>query len=96
MTDPRVDKLGNSAILTDTQFRIAFAPRDEKAKIVALKADVRQTKTDQLSSMMALGMVYIQVKAAFGIERTIALTPPEVVILMDLFDKFITELPKAE
>ena len=96
MTDPRIDPLGAAAILTDTQLRVAFAPADPKTKIVALKVPIRKAKIDQLQSLMALGTVHVQLKAGFGAERHIELTGPEIMILMDALDKFVTELPSSQ
>jgi hypothetical protein len=93
--DPRIDPLGAAAILTDTQLRVAFAPLDPKAKVVALQVPIRKAKIDQLQSLMALGTVHVQIKAGFGAERSIELTGPEIMILLDALDKFVTELPST-
>lgn len=96
MNDPRIDALSNSAILTDTQLRLTFAPRDPQAKVTALKVPVRADKIDQMQAMMQLGTVHIQLKAGFGLERSIELSGPELMILMDAADRFVTELPAAQ
>lgn len=95
MADPRIDPLTSSAILTDTQFRLAFAPADPDAKITALTVPVRGTKITQMQALMALGRVHFQVKAAFGEERSIELSGPELMVLIDMADRFVTELPRA-
>lgn len=95
MTDPRIDPLDRTAILTDTQLRLAFAPADPEAKITALKVPVRSAKIDQMQSLMALGVVHVQIKAGFAPERSIELTGPELMILIDAADRFVTELPRA-
>lgn len=95
MTDERIDPLGNSAILTDTQIRLAFAPQDPKANLIAMKLDVRKDRTDRMAALMQVGKVHLQVKAGFAPERSIELTGPELMILMDMADRFVTELPAA-
>lgn len=95
MTDHRIEPLGAAAILTDTQFRIAFAPTDPADKATALQFTVRKAKIDQLQSQMRLGAIHVQIKAGFAAERHVVLTGPEILLLMDAFDKFITELPDA-
>lgn len=95
MSDPRIDTLGNAAILTDTQFRLAFAPHDEKAPVVAMKVNTRQSKINQMQAMMKVGTIHLQVKAGFGKERHVELTGPELMVLMDMADRFVTELPGA-
>lgn len=94
-SDHRIDLLGAAAILTDTQFRIAFAPQDPSDKATALQFVARKAKMEQLQSQMRLGDVHVQVKAGFAAERHFVLSGPEIVLLMDAFDKFITELPDA-
>ncbi len=96
MTDPRIDPLGSSAILTDTQVRVSFAPHDGEARVVALSSKSRADRLLQMQSLMALGRVHIQVKAGFGAERSIELSPPEVMVIFELLDRFVTELPRAQ
>lgn len=96
MTDPRIDTLLPSAILTDTSLRLAFAPLDKDAKVVAMRLDVGKLKLDRLQSMLALGTVHIQVKAGFGMERSIELSPAEMMVMMEMFDRFVAELPAAQ
>lgn len=96
MTDPRIDPLARSAILTDTQVRIAFAPHDPEAKVTAITVPVRGAKITALQSQMQLGTVHIQIKAAFGDERHLELSGPELMVLMELVDRFVTELPRAQ
>lgn len=96
MSDPRIDPLGSSAILTDTQMRLAFAPRDPEAKITALGLNVHAAKIDKLQSLMQLGTIHLQIKAGFAPERSIELSGPEIMLLMDLADRFVTELPRAQ
>jgi hypothetical protein len=93
--DPRIDPLGTSAILTDTQFRIAFAPIDQMVKATGLMFKARKAKLDDMQSQMRVGDVHVQIKAGFAPERHVVLTGPETMLLMDAFDKFITELPDA-
>lgn len=95
-TDPRIDPLGSSAILTDTQFRLSFAPRDPEERVLAMQFAVRATKIAQLQSMMKLGDIHLQIKEGFGVERHSVISGPEMVLLMDAFDKFVTELPGAQ
>lgn len=94
--DPRIDPLNSSAILTDTQLRCSFAPRDPEERVVALQVPVRKAKLDQLASMMKLGTFHIQIKSGFEPERSIALKPEEVPLLMDALDRVVTELPRAQ
>lgn len=96
MSDPRIDSLGSSAILTDTTLRLTFAPVDESAKVTALKVPVRHDKLVQLQSVMQLGKVHLQIKAGFAPERSIELTGPELMVLIDMADRFVTELPRAQ
>lgn len=96
MTDPRIDKLASSAILTNTQFRMSFAPRNPEARITALKFEARADKIAQMQNLMQLGTIHIQIKAGFGEERSIELSGPEAMLLFDGLDKFITELPRAQ
>lgn len=96
MTDPRIDPLGSSAILTDTQVRVSFAPHDPDERAIALHTKSRSTTLLEMQSRMALGRVHIQVKAAFGEERHIDLSPPEIMVIMELLDRFVTELPRAQ
>lgn len=93
--DPRIDPLGRAAILTDTQVRIAFAPRDPEAKIIALKVPVRAAKLDEMQLLMQLGTIHLQLKAGFAGERHLELTGPELMVLMEMADRFVTELPRA-
>jgi hypothetical protein len=93
--DPRIDPLGASAILTNTQFRFTFAPADAAAKVTALKLEVRADKLAQMAALLAVGDVHVQLKAGFAPERHIVITPAEIIVLMDMMDKFITELPRA-
>ncbi len=95
MTDPRIDPLGASAILTDTQVRLSFAPSDPDERVIALKSNSRAANLLQMQGLMALGRVHLQVKAAFGEERSIELSPPEIMVVMELLDRFVTELPRA-
>lgn len=96
MTDPRIDPLGASAILTDTQFRMTFAPLNEAERVVAMKFHARRAKIDQMQSLMKLGTIHIQIKAGFSPERHYELSGPEAMLLMDGLDKFVTELPRAQ
>lgn len=96
MTDPRIDPLTSAAILTDTQMRLAFAPQDPDAKVVALTVPVRNAKLAQMQSLMQLGRIHLQVKAGFGEERSIELSGPELMVLIDMADRFVTELPRAQ
>lgn len=96
MPDPRIDPLSNAAILTDTQVRISFAPRDEKAKVVALKVPVRAAKLVEMQSIMQLGTIHLQLKAGFAAERHLEMTGPELMVLLEMADRFITELPRAQ
>lgn len=96
MPDPRIDPLGATAIFTDTQVRIAFAPLAPEAKIIALKVPVRKAKVDQMQSIMQLGTIHIQLKAWFAAERHLELSGPELMVLMEMADRFITELPRAQ
>lgn len=96
MADPRIDSLGRTAILTDTQLRLAFAPLDPEAKVSALQIEVRADKVAQMQALAKLGTVHVQIKAGFGAERKIELTVPELFLLIDLADRFVTELPRAQ
>lgn len=93
--DPRAEPLGAAAILTDTQFRLSFLPRDPNERAIAMQFVARAAKMGDMQSQMRLGDVLVQVKAGFASERQITLSAPEIVLLMDAFDKFITELPAA-
>lgn len=94
--DPRIDPLGNTAILTDTQMRLAFAPRDPKAKVVGMALEVRKAKLDQIAALMQLGTFHIQLKSGFEAERHYTFKPEEVPLLLDALDKMVTELPRAQ
>lgn len=96
MADPRIDTLGSTAILTDTQLRLAFAPLDPEAKVSALQIEVRADKIVQMQALAKIGTVHFQIKSGFGEERSIELTVPEVFLLIDLADRFVTELPRAQ
>lgn len=96
MKDPRIDPLNNAAILTDTVMRLAFAPADPKAKVTALRVPMRASKLEAMQSSMRLGTVHLQLKAGFAPERHIELTPPELFALLEMGDRFITELPEAQ
>ena len=90
--DPRIDALASTSILTDTHFRLTFAPQREEARVVALSVLARKSKMDALAALAQLGLVHIQIKAGFAPERKIVLTPGEVALLYDLLDKFVQEL----
>ena len=94
--DPRIDKLGNAAVLTDTQVRLTFAPQDEKAKVIGITAPIRKLKLLQMQSLMQLGKIHLQIKDGFSEERSIEMTGPELLVLMDLGDRLVTELPEAQ
>jgi hypothetical protein len=94
--DPRIDTLGSSAILTDTRIRLTFAPERPEARVVALEKEVRAAMVEKLASMMQLGKVHIQIKAGFGAERKLVLAPAEMVMIYDLVDRFIAELPRVD
>jgi hypothetical protein len=94
--DPRIDKLGNAAVLTDTQVRLSFAPQDEKANVIGITAPIRALKILQMASLMQVGRVHIQIKEGFGEERHLELSGPELMIIMDLADRLVTELPAAQ
>lgn len=94
--DPRIDKLSAAGILTDTQVRLAFAPADPKAPVVALKASSRAARLVNMQSQMKLGRIYIQIKEGFGAERSIDLSGPEFLMIQELGDRLITELPAAQ
>jgi hypothetical protein len=94
--DPRTAPLGAAAILTDTQFRLSFLPHDITERAVAMQFSARAAKMDSLQSQMKLGYVQVQIKAGFGAERSFTLSGPEIMLLMDAFDKFIHELPGAQ
>lgn len=96
MKDPRIDPLNNAAILTDTVMRLAFAPADPKAKVTALCVPMRAAKLDAMQTSMRLGTVHLQLKAGFAPERHIELTPPELFALLEMGDRFLTELPDAQ
>jgi hypothetical protein len=93
--DPRIDTLGNAAILTDTQIRLAFAPLDPKEKTVALKVEQTKLNLDRMQAMMRLGVIHLQIKAGFASERHIELTGPELMLIMELGDRFVTHLPAS-
>lgn len=94
--DPRVDPLGNTAILTDTRIRLTFAPARPEARVVALEKEVRAAQVEQLAGMMQLGKVHVQIKDGFGAERKLVLKPAEMVMIYDLMDRFIAELPRVD
>ena len=94
--DPRIDPLGRAAILTDTQLRVAFAPRDPKERVIGFGVEVRKTQMYQLAGMMKLGSFHVQLKTGFEDERHYEFKPEEVPMLMDALDKIITELPAAQ
>lgn len=94
--DPRVDPLGSSAILTDTRIRLTFAPERPEARVVALEKEVRLAQVEQLTGMMQLGKVHIQIKDGFAPERKLVLKPAEMVMIYDLVDRFIAELPRVD
>lgn len=94
--DPRIDALGHSAILTDTVLRLTFAPARPEARVVALRQEVRKDKIDQVAALTQQGVVHLQVKAGFGSERHLTLSPAEAVILFQMLDAFIHELPRVD
>lgn len=96
LRDPRIDALSNSAILTDTQVRLTFAPRNPDSRVLAKLLNVSADKITQMQALMQLGTIHLQIKAGFGAERSIELNGPEGLILMELFDRFITELPRVD
>ena len=96
MTDPRIDTLGNSAILTDTQMRLVFAPHDPDARVIALGKGISAFTVANLSASMPLGKVHFQVKAGFAAERSVKLTVAELFLLIELADRFVTGLPGAQ
>ncbi len=60
MTDPRIDPLGASAILTDTQVRVSFAPSDPDERVIALKSNSRAANLLQMQGLKAAGVpVYV-------------------------------------
>jgi hypothetical protein len=94
--DPRVDPLGNNAILTDTRIRISLAPRRPEVRVVALEQSVRAAQIERLASMTQQGVVHLQLKEGFAPERHYVLSPAELALLYDMLDKFITELPRVD
>ena len=92
--DPRLDvKLPRSAILTDTRVRLSFLPDAEPERIITAEKEVPQTRLLQMAPMMRQGKVHIQIKAGFADERSLVLTPAELLILTQAADQFLTELP---
>lgn len=96
MSDPRIDSLGNSAILTDTQFRITLAPERAESRVVALEKSVPKTNVDAIDANTQRGKVHIQIKAGFAPERHLLLSPAELALLYTMLDTFIQELPRVD
>jgi hypothetical protein len=94
--DPRIDALGSTAILTDTQFRVTLAPARPEARVVALRNEVNLMRISQIAALTQQGSVHIQIKAGFAPERKLVVTPAELALLYDLLDKFVTELPRVD
>ncbi len=94
--DPRISPLGATAILTDTQIKLTFAPTRPEARVVGLQIEVNAMKMAQMSALMQQGAVHVQIKAGFAAERRLTFTPAEMVTLYDMLDKFITELPRVD
>lgn len=94
--DPRIDALGSSAILTDTQLRITFAPERPEARVVALRKDARCDQITRLETMTQRGKVHLQLKRGFAAERHLVLDPAEVALLYEMLDMFIQELPRVD
>lgn len=96
MADPRIDPLPRSAVVTDTHMRMTFAPADQLAKVTAITVPMPAIKLTQMQSLMQLGAVHLQVKAPFQEERHIQLSGPELMVLIEMADRFVTELPRAQ
>ncbi len=94
--DLRVDALGRTAILTDTQFRITLAPERAESRVVALEKSVPKTNIDALDANTQRGKVHIQIKAGFSPERHLVLSPAELALLYTMLDTFIQELPRVD
>lgn len=96
MTDPRIDPLPRSAVVTDTHIRLTFAPADQLDKVTAISAPLPALKLTRMQSLMQLGAIHIQIKAPFTDERHLQLSGPELMVLMEMADRFVTELPRAQ
>lgn len=94
--DPRIDKLPNAAILTDTQLKLTFAPANPDARVVALAIPIRKTRIDNLALLMQQGKVHLQLKAGFAPERHLVFEPAEIALLHDMLDRFMQELPTVD
>lgn len=92
--DPRLaTKLPTSAILTDTKLRLSFVPLGNKEKVIAAEVSVRKTKIDELTVAMRSGHARIQIKAGFGLERDILLTPVEMFLISEIIERVLVEMP---
>lgn len=96
MADPRIDPLPRSAVVTDTHIRLSFAPADSEAKVTAITTPMPALKLTRMQSLMQLGKVHVQVKSPFTHERAIELSGPELMVLMEMADRFVHELPRAQ
>lgn len=96
MSDPRIDPLNSAAVLTDTQLRLSFAPVRKEARVVALEKSVHRTDIMDLETRMQQGKVHFQIKAGFAPERSIELTGAELLLLLEMSDRFITNLPRVD
>lgn len=94
--DPRIDPLGRTAILTDTQFRITLAPARPESRVVALEKAVNASRIAAIAAQTQQGKVHIQIKAGFAEERHIVLDPAELALVYSMLDMFIQELPRAD
>lgn len=95
MKDERIDALRNAAILTDTQLRFTFAPAKTDKRVLALGKDIRSSQVGSLQMQCSHGLAHLQIKAGFAPERKIELTLPELLLVLELGQRFVDELAAA-
>lgn len=88
------EKLPVPEIIGSTSIQLAFIPSSKKQMPVALGHALPMTDVAGLALKMRKGKVRFQVRRSTGEEVDILMTPPELMMLLTIADRFITELPR--
>lgn len=81
-------------IIGSTVLQMSFIPKNKKQMPVGLGHELPMDKVAELALKMRKGQVRFQVRRMTGEEVDIVLSPAELMMLIDMSDRFVTELPR--
>lgn len=80
-------------ILRDINIRISFLAQGDEHNITALAATVDGSMLPALAAKMKPGKVVIDITNGFGVQRSLTVSPAELVVLLQQAKQFIEDLP---